>query len=190
MADTGGVNAIRIAHRLVEAVAKAFYTDNEVIIFDSLLREKYIPLEEFSPRLKMPRMEVESKLRKLVDAHLIKFEDLTIDDKNLACYYIDFQSFTNVVRYRIYLMQQELRDQEKVEATSLTYECPSCLAEFSEMDAMSLVTKDGKKACPHCSIGSSFFFTIFESFSPFFSPMIFIQVKEILVRLSVSRIID
>jgi hypothetical protein len=39
-------------------VVGAFYTDNFVVLFDALIREKYIREEELGPRLKLPNEEV------------------------------------------------------------------------------------------------------------------------------------
>lgn len=36
----------------------AFYPDNYVVLFDALVREKYIRQEELGPRLKLPNEEV------------------------------------------------------------------------------------------------------------------------------------
>jgi hypothetical protein len=39
-------------------VLGAFYPDNYVVLFDALVREKYIRNEELGPRLKLPNEEV------------------------------------------------------------------------------------------------------------------------------------
>jgi hypothetical protein len=80
---------------------------------------------------------------------LIKCQNLTVDDANWKLYYIDYQSFTNIIRYRVHLMQKDLLKRE-VELSSMLFECPSCNTRFSTLEAQKLITKDMKRACPHC----------------------------------------
>ena len=54
-----------IVEKLVSTVARAFYSDNYVVVLDTLLREKYIREEEISPRLKMSPKDVRKIIQHL-----------------------------------------------------------------------------------------------------------------------------
>jgi len=82
---------------------------------------------------------------------LVKYEDLTMEDgKTSQCWYIDYQHFVYVIRFRMYLIQSELDKQETLEYNHLYFECPSCQAHYSELEAVRLLSKDNKFICSHC----------------------------------------
>ena len=111
---------------LVQTVARAFYTDDVVILLDALVREKFIKSEEIGPRLHISKNDVTRILLQLETKEgLIKCEYLTIDGFSFKCYYIDYQSFTNIVRYRVKLMQEGLKKQE-LKLTQSMFQCPTC----------------------------------------------------------------
>ena len=73
-------NPIYLVERLVAAVARAFYTDNVVVVLDALVREKFIRNEEVAARLKLSGKDVRKILTFLEEELLIKYEDLTMED--------------------------------------------------------------------------------------------------------------
>ncbi len=73
-------NSLQSVERLISTIARAFYTDNVVVVLDALVREKYIRNEEIGPRLKLSSKDVRKILTHLEEEHLVKYEDLTMDD--------------------------------------------------------------------------------------------------------------
>lgn len=144
-------NTIYIVERLIATVGRAFYNDNVVIVLDALVREKFIRNEEIGPRLKLSGRDVRKILNLLESECLVKSEDLTMDDgKTSKCWYIDYQHFVYVVRFRIYLIQKELSTLETQEMNHLYFECPRCHQKYSELEAVRLRSKDGHFICSHC----------------------------------------
>lgn len=145
-------NAWVLIETLVSTIARAFYTDTYIVVLDALLREKYIIEEELGPRLKLSAKEVRKITTQLEHEMLIKTENVYIDNNRsfIKCYYIDFNLFYHVVLYRISLMQKSVYTEEKTELTVEYYECPTCKAKSSSLQAMRIISKDGKFVCSHC----------------------------------------
>lgn len=147
--NSGNVNFL--VEKLVATVGRAFYTDSIVVVLDTLLREKFIREEELGPRLKLQDKEVRKIIQQLESEMLIKFENIIMDDnRSSKCYYIDYQLFVNVIRYRIFLMQKSISSAEKNELNEVYYECPTCKQRYSQLDAQKLLSADFKFICSSC----------------------------------------
>ena len=139
-----------LAKKLVQSVARAFFNDAYVIVLDALVREKFIVYEEVAPRLRMNPKEVVGILAVLEETEcLIRSQNVTFHGANWKCYYIDYQAFVNIIRYRVHMMDQILKNKE-ADLTRMMFECPTCKSRFTELESMKLRTKDNKRACPHC----------------------------------------
>jgi len=71
---------LNLVERLISTVARAFYTDNVVVVLDALIREKFIRDEELGPRLKLSGKDVRNVMNLLEKEYLVKYEDLTAED--------------------------------------------------------------------------------------------------------------
>ena len=149
-ANMDPATATALARKLVQTVARAFYKDSYIIVLDALAREKFIVYEEIAPRLRMSPKEVNGILANLEETEcLIRSQNVTFHGATWKCYYIDYQAFVNIVRYRVYLMDQVIKKKE-ADLTNMMFECPTCSSSFTELESMKLLTKDNKRACPHC----------------------------------------
>ena len=134
-----------IAEKLVATVARAFYPDDYVVVLDALVREKYIREEEIGPRLKLPDKDVKKILNQLHEEMMVKMQELTMEDgRPSRCWYIDYQLFVHVVRYRVHLIQSELSLKEKLELNHIFFQCPTCKEKYSELQVQRLISKDFK----------------------------------------------
>jgi len=159
-------NVHEMAETLVRTIARAFYPDEYVVVFDVLTKEKYITKEEIAPRLGMSNNDVKAILAVLCDKEgLIRKQELSKDGAGgVECYYIDYQSFTNLVRYRIYLMQEELKNQEKNQQHDMRFRCPTCSTIYESLRVQKLRTLDNKYACPSCCNAEDFGSVISEDY--------------------------
>ncbi len=140
-----------LVEKLISAVARAFYTDSYIVVFDALLSEKFIIEEELPPRLKMSVKEVTKITRQLEDEMLIRSENVKVDDGSLIKYlYIDYQLFFYAVLYRIDLMQKWLKVDEKTELNESFYKCPTCSAKYTELEVLRQISGDNKFICVAC----------------------------------------
>ena len=145
-----------LVERLVKTVARAFYTDNYVVVLDALVREKYIKESELPPRLRLKPKDIRSVLTRLETTELlIKHESLLAcdeDGKNRQhkFYYIDYQFFVDIVRYRVFLMQRKVDAQQSEDIQEIKYQCPTCKWTLSMLDATRARSKDNKFICTKC----------------------------------------
>lgn len=129
------MSATALAEELISAVSRAFYDDTTVIILDALMHEKFIRDEELGPRLKLPNKEVKKVVTKLEIEQLVSYEDLTMDDLRVSrCWYIDYRRFVHMAHYRLYLMQKEIQDRERLHADRQYFECPTCHDKQSDLE--------------------------------------------------------
>ena len=103
------------------------YIIKNKIIYFLIPREKFIIEEELGPRLKMRTADARKIITQLVSELLIKSENVYLDaDTNrgsyVVCYYVDYQQFVDVVRYRVHLMQKNLTSEEKTELNEVFYQ--------------------------------------------------------------------
>jgi transcription initiation factor IIE alpha subunit len=137
--------------KLVATIGRAFYTDPHIIVLDTLLREKYIRLEEIGPRLKMSSKEIRTVLTQLENDMLIHSENMILEDGSSARYlYIDYQLFVNVVRYRIHLMTADIKQAQRSELTDVVFQCPNCKQTYHQLEAQKYLAADLKFVCPNC----------------------------------------
>jgi transcription initiation factor IIE alpha subunit len=150
-----------LAEKFVQTVARAFYVDSVVVVLDALIREKFVREEELGPRLRMSQKQAREAVALLVDVEmLVRCEEVPLHVVDSAAppnskqvvkfYYIDYQAFANVVRLRVYHMLKAVQSEEKKQVDDIYYQCPTCMAKYSSLEAMRQRSKDFKFVCPSC----------------------------------------
>jgi hypothetical protein len=72
------------------------------------------------------------------------------DGRTSKCYYIDYQIFANVIRYRIDLMVKAISSAERIEFNEVFFQCPTCSNRYSSLEAQKLLSADYKFICSSC----------------------------------------
>lgn len=140
-----------LVEKLIRTVSRAFYTDGVVVVLDAFIREKYIREEELGPRLRLQDKEVRKIINKLEDEMLVHCESILMEDlRQSKCYYIDYQMFVDVVRYRVYLMDKAVNSSQNEEINETKYKCPTCAKEVNSLEAQKCKSKDYKFICTSC----------------------------------------
>ncbi len=142
-----------LVEKLIAAVARAFYNDDIVVVFDALIREKYIRGEELGPRLRLPQSDVAGILSYLKDVeYLIKEEEIkTPDSRDVArYYYIDYHYYVSMIRLRVHMMLEKVGSQESTAHEEIYYLCPQCKSKYSELEAFRYRSADNKFICTSC----------------------------------------
>ena len=141
----------RTCEALIRTVARAFYTDNVVVVLEALIREKYIREEEMGPRLRLHDKTVRVVVNKLEEEMLVSHESIFMSDMvQSKCYYIDYQRFVDLVRYRVYLMDKMVNSSQNDEINETKYKCPTCAKEVGSLEAQKCKSKDYKFICTSC----------------------------------------
>lgn len=145
----------------MQTVARAFYVDSVVVVLDSLIREKFIREEELGPRLRMSQKQAREVIALLYDVEmLVRCEELPLhrvdssapinSKQTVKLYYVDYQSFVNIVRLRIYFMLKTVQSEEKAQVDDIYYECPTCKTKYTSLQAMRQRSADFKFICTSC----------------------------------------
>ncbi|KAI7851069.1 hypothetical protein BDC45DRAFT_446214 [Circinella umbellata] len=67
-------------------------------------------------------------------------------------YYLDYKEFVDVVKWKMYKMQTNVRDNLRTESENKGYVCPNCNRQYLPLDAVSLIDpSDGLFHCDTCS---------------------------------------
>jgi transcription initiation factor IIE alpha subunit len=136
-------HGVELSERLIRAVARAFYSDNVVVVLDALVSEKYIPENELPVRLQLREKEISRVISQLQRERMIHSEETD----GAKCIYIDYRAFVNVVRYRLHVAQKVLQGNEE---RNVRFQCPSCSSTFSALEVQNMKSKDYKFICSHC----------------------------------------
>ena len=142
------------ANDLVRCVTSAFYTDDVVAVMELMIRENYITLysQDFlyyqkacKERLKT-RTEtwMRERLNTLCNDHMVQRDKYDKRDY----YYIDYEYFVNVLKYRIRLMEKEVKKNQRSMSNFQNYVCSLRCHEklYTDRD----VAKIGSEKCPKC----------------------------------------
>ena len=143
-------NAI-LVEKLVKTVSRAMYSDTVVVVMDALLREKFIREEEMGPRLRLKEKDWRKVTNQMEGELLIHHEKVLMEDmRQPSVYYIDYQMFVDVVRYRVYLMRRKVNSAQSQEIAEVKYKCPTCKRVIGMTEAMLCKSKDYKFICTVC----------------------------------------
>ena len=140
-----------LVEKLVKTVSRAFYSDTVVVVMDALLREKFIREEEMGPRLRLKEKDWRKVINQMEEELLIHHEKVLMEDmRQPSVYYIDYQMFVDVVRYRIFLMRKKVNSAQSQEIAEVMYKCPTCKRVLRMTEAMLCKSKDYKFICSVC----------------------------------------
>eukprot|EP00697_Spironema_sp_BW2_P002174 gnl/Spiro4/12918_TR6846_c0_g1_i1.p1 gnl/Spiro4/12918_TR6846_c0_g1~~gnl/Spiro4/12918_TR6846_c0_g1_i1.p1 ORF type:complete len:346 (-),score=41.44 gnl/Spiro4/12918_TR6846_c0_g1_i1:114-1121(-) len=144
--DVIGSHNGRDVFNLVHYVIRAFYEDESVIIMDKLLRQKHgerIKDEDIAKQLHLQTKQVRKYLNRLESHQLVHSEVVHVERQHQTLWFIDFKHFVNVVKLRLFKMNETVRDKLRQETHTQTYYCPNpaCGKRFNALDAQMLMDR-------------------------------------------------
>ncbi|KAJ1719138.1 hypothetical protein LPJ53_006038, partial [Coemansia erecta] len=155
--------ALEIAQQLVAVVARTFYEDDYVVALDYLNRNEIARYDVLARHLhkQIPdtfKIYKDLQKQRLVELQLRRDEvaDVTHVPRNprrsqKAYFYIDYRQFVDVVKYRIWALQEQVKEKMQKEQDNLGYDCQGCSKHFTTMDVLPLVDMmDGLFKCDYC----------------------------------------
>ncbi|KAJ1756791.1 hypothetical protein LPJ58_003590 [Coemansia sp. RSA 1591] len=143
MSDDG----LEIVRRLVDVVARTFYKDEHIIALDYLNRHEIARTDVLSRYLHVKPKEVHKIYNELEKHRLVKVMVRSDEptDNNIyqrrgkqRYYYIDYKQFVDVVKWRMYKLQEQVRSGMDKEQENLGYDCVRCTRRFTILEAVSL----------------------------------------------------
>ncbi|KAJ2722751.1 hypothetical protein GGI07_003079 [Coemansia sp. Benny D115] len=152
--------SMEIVRQLVAVVARTFYKDEFVIALDYLNRHEIARHDVLTKYMHVtPKVMfwVYSELHKHKLVRKIMRKDDPGENSRYVrrgpqtYFYLDYRQFVDVVKWRMWTLQEQIKEKMQKEQQNLGYECPGCGKLFKTMDVLSLVDMTtGLFKCDYC----------------------------------------
>ena len=143
--------------RFAQLVAHAFYQPKYFLLIDILVKNTIVSEENLSKMLHSEARQLRAVLTQFSKDKLIrtKFKNIPRPEgkpQRISYYYIDYQMFVNVVRFRLYKMGEKL-EQEEIHSDRTTYYCTNqeCKKTYTELEIDKLMNPmERNLICERC----------------------------------------
>lgn len=142
MATKEEQDALRL---LVQHVSRGFYEPRFIIIMDMLARYPVLKDDDLAGRLGLQAKELNKIMAILTNDRLVKvhrqneLKEGAQRSVGRQYYYIDYQDFCNVVKWRIHRMHKIIDSSSRKVLDTKGYVCPQCGQSYSQLDALELL---------------------------------------------------
>ncbi|KAJ3522526.1 hypothetical protein NM688_g8862 [Phlebia brevispora] len=132
-------------HLLVQHVLRAFYEPKYTVVMDQLVRHPVLKDDDLAGRMGLQVKELNKVMAVLENDGLIKvhrqneLKEGAQRSVGRQYYYIDYQSFCNVVKWRVAEMRRKIDTNLRNELDNKGYICPQCHKSFSPLEADKLI---------------------------------------------------
>ncbi|GAA5896849.1 hypothetical protein JCM5296_002572 [Sporobolomyces johnsonii] len=137
-AAAAGLDTARL---LVQKVARGFYGSQGAILVDQLVQKEALRDEELGKRLGMPTRDVAKHAHRLVDDQIIavhrrsEMREGAPKAQQRTYYYMDYSKALDVIKWRMWKIQQTIDVRLRNELDAQGYVCPLCKKSYTPLDA-------------------------------------------------------
>ncbi|KAL3283590.1 hypothetical protein HHI36_006728 [Cryptolaemus montrouzieri] len=126
--------------QLARLVVRGFYTIEDALIIDMLVRNPCMKEDDICELLKFDKKMLRARISILKNDKFIQVRlrmETGIDGKaqKVNYYFINYKSFVNVVKYKLDLMRKRLETEERDATSRASFKCPNCLKTFTDLEA-------------------------------------------------------
>ncbi|XP_067945802.1 general transcription factor IIE subunit 1-like [Watersipora subatra] len=126
--------------KLLKFVMRGFYTIEETLIIDMLLRNACMKEEDISELLKLDKKQMGVSLKRLKNDQFIKTRmkmESDADGKTTKhnYYFIHYTGFVNVVKYKLDHVRRKLEVQERDSTSRASFKCTLCMKTYTDLEA-------------------------------------------------------
>ncbi|KIJ36371.1 hypothetical protein M422DRAFT_782278 [Sphaerobolus stellatus SS14] len=146
-----------ILKSLVQQVLRAFYEPKHVIVMDQLVRHPVLKEDELAGRVGLQLKELSKITAKLQTDKLLKIyrqnelKEGATRAQARQYFYIDYQHFCNVVKWRTAEMRRIIDSKLRNELDNKGYICPQCRKQYSPLEVDRLIDfAQGHFSCEDC----------------------------------------
>ncbi|KAK8803655.1 hypothetical protein WA158_001349 [Blastocystis sp. Blastoise] len=153
-----------LAKKLFQTILRAFYSDYEIAIGDYLISHDYMNDEKLEEYIDLSQNLIRGSLILLEKHRLIQKEripkvetkenGLTKVGREEIYWYVDLHLFVNVVKYRLHLMSEKIRQQEASERANngISYKCTNenCGKLFTTQEVLAYCNPGQPFFCDQC----------------------------------------
>lgn len=142
--------------QLARLVVRGFYTIEDALIIDMLVRNPCMKEDDICELLKFERKMLRARIAILKNDKFIQVRlrmETGADGKaqKVNYYFINYKSFVNVVKYKLDLMRKRLETEERDATSRASFKCPNCLKTFTDLEADQLFDfATGEFRCTYC----------------------------------------
>lgn len=134
----------RSLKHLVQKVMRGFYSIEQVIVVDLLIRKQLIKEDDMIELLKFERKHLRSILALLEKDKLTKKKlriETGLDGKanRHNYYYINYKAFVNVVKYKLDHMRKKIELEERDLTARASFVCDECHKTFTDLEVDQLL---------------------------------------------------
>ncbi|KAJ6573910.1 TFIIE alpha subunit-domain-containing protein [Mycena vulgaris] len=130
---------------LVQHVSRAFYEPKYTIIMDQLARHMVLKDDDLAGRMGLQPKELNKVIATLSNDRLVQIyrqNELREGAQRATAkqyYYIDYEHFCNVVKWRIARMRKQIDTKGRNELDNKGYICPQCKTSYTPLDVDKLM---------------------------------------------------
>ncbi|CAH2236979.1 general transcription factor IIE subunit 1 [Pararge aegeria] len=143
--------------QLARLVVRGFYTIEDALIVDMLVRNPCMKEDDICELLKFERKMLRARIATLKNDKFIQVRlkmETGADGKaqKVNYYFINYKTFVNVVKYKLDLMRKRMETEERDATSRASFKCPSCGKTFTDLEADQLydmMTQEFR--CTFCS---------------------------------------
>ncbi|XP_066143943.1 general transcription factor IIE subunit 1 [Euwallacea fornicatus] len=126
--------------QLARLVVRGFYSIEDALIVDMLVRNPCMKEDDICELLKFERKMLRARIAILRNDKFIQVRlrmETGADSKaqKVNYYFINYKSFVNVVKYKLDLMRKRLETEERDATSRASFKCLACLKTFTDLEA-------------------------------------------------------
>ncbi|XP_076639646.1 transcription factor IIEalpha [Colletes latitarsis] len=142
--------------QLARLVVRGFYTIEDALIVDMLVRNPCMKEDDICELLKFERKMLRARISTLRNDKFIQVRlkmETGSDGKaqKVNYYFINYKTFVNVVKYKLDLMRKRMETEERDATSRASFKCTNCLKTFTDLEADQLFDMTtGEFRCTFC----------------------------------------
>ncbi|KAG7299410.1 hypothetical protein JYU34_016362 [Plutella xylostella] len=126
--------------QLARLVVRGFYSIEDALIVDMLVRNPCMKEDDICELLKFERKMLRARIATLKNDKFIQVRlkmETGPDGKaqKVNYYFINYKTFVNVVKYKLDLMRKRMETEERDATSRASFKCPACLKTFTDLEA-------------------------------------------------------
>lgn len=126
--------------QLSRLVVRGFYSLEDSLIIDMLVRNPCMKEDDICELLKFERKMLRARISTLKNDKIIQTRlrmETGPDGKaqKVNYYFINYQTFVNIVKYKLDVMRKRMEMEERDATSRSSFKCPRCLKTFTDLEA-------------------------------------------------------
>lgn len=142
--------------QLARLVVRGFYSVEDALIIDMLVRNPCMKEDDICELLKFDRKQLRARITILKNDKFLQVRlrmETGADGKaqKINYYFINYKSFVNVIKYKLDIMRKRMETEERDATSRASFKCLNCLKTFTDLEADQLFDfSTGEFRCTYC----------------------------------------